>query len=548
LIIDELWGRTCRLVVGTAIVLAVSVVMAEVVARYVFGLSPFVYTRPVHPVFIAADQTAPARLSALYDAPGGPAALGYWPDGLAFKNDLDAPAPASMTTLSDFLFDHKLSRYSADDVDRLLCDDPNASALLVLGSSVAQGFAATSKLLAWHALLEDSLRRKLGKPNLYVFNAAMGGYFSFQDKLAYYLAAAPRVPIPVLFYNGGNDLQMISANRPGDPAFLGTWFGAVYGDRLLLWIAEHSAIVNTILQQKFDNEYIEYLGRLERDDAFFERRANAAVTLYLESMSEILAACEAEHRPCWVAIHPNRALTSTHTGGATPDVISARRMAQSYALLEKRLANHRYRNQFIDLTHVFDGGEREGYYTDTVHVTDKGQTLVAEALEGPIAPALADPLPRGRAVDRCAALPRPEVLAKVPLDRVVADRPDTRVSYADGVPSLHVGSRQWDYAAHADIELDPAWRDRDIIIRVRLAVRKGDIAVVVADGDTLKEISPERPFRAGDQDQTAYLPVRGHPRRVSLIFKKSLPDGVPSDVVVREISVLANPPSTGAPK
>src|SRR5262245_31905347 len=129
--VGDAWGRACRLVVGTVIVLALSVIMAEVVARYLFDLSPLVYTRPPHPVFVIGDQTAPAKLSNLYDAPGGPTSLGYWPDGLSFHVDPDAPAPASMTTLSDFLFDHKLSRYSADDMDRLLCNDPNASALLV---------------------------------------------------------------------------------------------------------------------------------------------------------------------------------------------------------------------------------------------------------------------------------------------------------------------------------------------------------------------------------------------------------------------------------
>jgi hypothetical protein len=535
-----LWSRTCQLLVASLIVIALSSVAAELTARYIFDLSPLVYTRPPHPVLLTGDQVPPAKLSTLYDAPGGPTSLGYWPDGLAFHVDPDATAPASMTTLSDFLFEHKLSRYSADDVDRLLCNDPDASALLVLGSSVAQGFSATSKLLAWHALLEGILRRKLSKPNLYVFNAAVGAHNSFQDKLAYYLAAAPRVPTPILFYNGGNDLQVLSSNRAGDPAFLGTWYGTVYGDRLIFWIAEQSAIVNTILQKRFADSFIEFVARLERDDAFFERQADAAITLYLESMSEILAVCEAEQRPCWVALHPNRTLTSVRTGGATPDVLSARRVEQIYAMLEKRLANHRYRNHFIDLTHIFDGGEPERYFTDTVHVTDEGQSLVAEALAGPIASALADPLPRGRAVDRCAMLPQPHLLAAVPLDRVSADRADSQVSYSDGVLSLHIGPQQWDYAAHAAIELDPAWDRRDIIIRVRLAVGTGDIAVVVLAGDAAgKEISPERPFKAGDGNAIAYLSIRGHPRRVWLVFKKTLPDGVSSDALVREISVLA---------
>src|SRR4051812_34799494 len=116
----EQWGRARRLVVAAVIVLGLSAVAAELAARFIFGLSPLVYSRPPHPVLFAADEVAPAqRLSALADAPGGPAALGYRPDGLAFEVEQDAPPPASMTTFSDFLFDHKLARYAAADVDRL---------------------------------------------------------------------------------------------------------------------------------------------------------------------------------------------------------------------------------------------------------------------------------------------------------------------------------------------------------------------------------------------------------------------------------------------
>jgi hypothetical protein len=526
--------------VETFIVLAVSLLVAELVARYLFGLSPLEYTRPPHPLLVIGDQmAAPAKLSDLATAPGGPTSLGYQPDGLAFQADPEAPAPASMTTLSDFVFDHKLSRYSADDVDRLLCNDPDASGLLVLGASAAQGFSATSKLLTWHAELENSLRQKLGKPNLYVFNAAMGGYGSFQDKLVYHLVAAPRVPVPILFYNGGNDLQVISSGRAGDPAFLGTWYGTVYGNRLLLWLAENSAILNTVLQKGFGDSFIDFLARLERDDALFERRANAAITLYLESMSEVLAACEAEHRPCWVAIQPIRSLTSARTGGSTPDVVSARRVRQIYALFEQRLANHRYRDRFIDLTGLFDGGDREGYFTDTVHVTDKGQPLIADALASRVATALTAPLPKGRSVDRCAALSQPRLLASVPLERVSADRSDTEVSYADGALRLQIGPRQWDWGAHVTFPLDPAWSDRNLFVRVRLEVTKGDMAVAVADARTGREISPERPFKAGDGERTAYLPVRGHPKAIFVLFKKTLPDGPENIATVREISVLA---------
>ncbi|MGD9884082.1 MAG: hypothetical protein AB7U95_28625 [Reyranella sp.] len=524
----------------TVIVFGLSFIAAELIARYVFGLSPLEYTRPPHPLLVIGDQFEPAKLSDLATEPGGPVSLGYRPDGVAFQADPQGPVPATMTTLSDFLFDHKLSRYSADDMDRLLCNDPEATGLLVLGASAAQGFSATSKLVTWHAELERILRRKFGKPNLYVFNAAMGGYNGFQDKLVYHLAAAPRVPVPIVFYNGGNDLQVLSTGRPGDPAFFGSWYGTVYGSRLLLWLAENSAIANTILQKRFGDAFIDYLARLESDDALFERRANASITLYLESMSEVLAACEAEHRPCWVAIQPNRALTSARTGGSTPDVISARRVRQIYALFEERLANHRYRDRFIDLTGVFDEGEREGYFADTVHITEQAGPLIAEALAAKVAPALTAPLPKGRSVDRCAVLAQPKLLANVPLDRVSRDHPETRVSYAaDGSLRLQIGSPQWYWGVHVPFTLDPAWSDRNLVVRVRFTVTKGDMAFAVANARTGKEISPDRPFEAGDGERTAWLPLRGHPREIFVLFKKALRDGSENSATVHEISVLA---------
>ena len=114
-----LWSRTCQSLVASFIVISLSTIAAELVARYVFNLSPLEYARQVSPVLTTGDQVPPARLSALYDAPGGPGSLGYRPGGLTFDVDPAAPPPASMTTISDFVFEHELSRYSADDVDRL---------------------------------------------------------------------------------------------------------------------------------------------------------------------------------------------------------------------------------------------------------------------------------------------------------------------------------------------------------------------------------------------------------------------------------------------
>ena len=65
-----LWARTCQSLVGTLLVVALSAVAAELVARYVFDLSPLVYTRTLQPVFVMGDQVPPAMLAALRDARG----------------------------------------------------------------------------------------------------------------------------------------------------------------------------------------------------------------------------------------------------------------------------------------------------------------------------------------------------------------------------------------------------------------------------------------------------------------------------------------------
>ena len=79
---------------------------------------------------------------------------------------------------------------------------------------------------------------------------------------------------------------------------------------------------------------------------------------------------------------------------------------------------------------------------------------------------------------------------------------------------------------------------RSLIVRVKLEVTKGDMAVVVVDAVTGRHTSPERAFKAGDGEQTAWLPIRGNPKAITLIFQKTLPDKLESDATVRDISVL----------
>src|SRR5437763_15942461 len=224
-------GRFSRGFVATLAILVVSIVAAEAIARTLFGLQPLHYRWPYQPLFVTGDYQYLVPNDRLPFAPGGPAALGYKEQGFGFYTTPDA-VPASTTPLSDFLFAHDRSRYTAEQVDRIACSQPDAILVYVLGASVAQGFSATSKATTWHAILERSLRERLGRADVYVFNAAMGGFVSLQERLAFHLAVAPRNATLAIMLDGPNDLTVPanSAVRPGDPFQLGLRFSQFYGD------------------------------------------------------------------------------------------------------------------------------------------------------------------------------------------------------------------------------------------------------------------------------------------------------------------------------
>jgi lysophospholipase L1-like esterase len=103
-------------------------------------------------------------------------------------------------------------------------------------------------------------------------------------------------------------------------------------------------------------------------------------------MNEVLGACEARGQPCLVAIQPARSVTAGNIGTRVDDILSQRRMIQLYALLLEKVAASPHRDKFIDLTRVFDKGEKLQNYADSVHPNYAGQQVLANAL---LAPALA---------------------------------------------------------------------------------------------------------------------------------------------------------------
>ena len=384
-------GRFSRLFVATLVTLAVSLVVAEAAARWVFGLQPLHYRWPYQPLFVTGDYQYLVPNDRLPSAPGGPRSLGYEERGFGFYTSPET-IPASSTPLSDFLFSHERSRYTAAEVDRIACAQPDAVLIYVLGGSVGQGFSASGKETTWHAVLERRLREKLGRSDVYVFNAAMGGFVSLQERLAFHLAVAPRNATMAIVLDGYNDVTVPanSAVRPGDPFQLGLRFSQFYGDGLLWWLSTHSAILHTLMQNELEAEVLAFRRRLEQDDALFARHARAIADLYAENMSELLDSCRGRKLACLVAIQPGRAMSAAQSGVARDDILSQKRMVALYDALKQAVAASPERERFVDLTHLFDGAEKLALYIDSVHPGDPGQVLLGEALLAPTLAALAN--------------------------------------------------------------------------------------------------------------------------------------------------------------
>jgi hypothetical protein len=295
---------------------------AELMARSVFGLKTLNYTRPYHPIFVSGDLLRDgATQSELINAPGGAGSYGYVDSGLGlfFWNGRDIPR--SSTDLSDFLFSNYLSRYDHLEIDDIVCRRAGASIIYVLGGSVAVGSSASTKASSWHALLESRLRDSLARQDIFVVNAAMGGFTSTQEKLAYYMAAVPRGARHILILNGYNDLTLFaySGGRLGIPFQTGSRYSQIYGNRFSLWLAEHSALWNLLVQHIVSSAVLTLRNKLSTDELMFKKHVDAFITIYLENMSALLADCEAFRRTCFVAVQPGRAVSELQLGEpATP--------------------------------------------------------------------------------------------------------------------------------------------------------------------------------------------------------------------------------------
>ena len=69
------------------------------------------------------------------------------------------------------------------------------------------------------------------------------------------------------------------------------------------------------------------------------------------------------------------------------------RIVEAYRILLDKVAASPMKDGYVDLTHVFDGGTKLGYYADSVHPNSPGEKLLAEAVLPHVQAALASGAP-----------------------------------------------------------------------------------------------------------------------------------------------------------
>lgn len=517
----------------------------EGLARLALGLRPLMFRVPYDPIFVSGDFTPAKSRSELMSGSNSPASYDYRSTvlGQYFWNG-EVP-PRSLTALSDFLFASYLSRYSSREVDHIICGKPDAVAIYVLGGSVAQGSSASSQQTTWHALLERSLRRNLQRNDIFVFNAAMGAFISTQERLAYHLAVSPRGAQFVLLVDGVNDLVTTAsaATRPGDPHLTGTRFREYYGNPLLLWLAERSALVNAAIQTDVARSVTEYRRRLARDDGYFTRYANGVVDLYVENISAILKDCEVNGAICLVGIQPVRPLSAAQVGAHTDEdgILPPARIHELYRLLFEKIGASRYSRQFIDLTGILKAPREVEFFTDLMHLDDHGQELLAAAL----LPAVE------RAVSGSSNARRPHMIVACDraLSKTVATIDLARMSPANGGEVRVVGDearliadpRQWAYSATLTLGDEDGLSGPDRSIAVEFSKVEGEIGVGLATDVGATEFLSERSIASGSENAYVEFPLPAGVQRLALVFRKHASDRQRSEARIRRISIAQRP-------
>ena len=324
-------------------------------------------TRPYQPYFGFGDFCTVAKQQELEER-------GLLPRGYRYQGGhffWEPTAECTAATVGDFLYEHYLSRYRAEDVELV---DP-ARRVFVLGGSLAVGSSATNPERSWHALLERTLARQFPPRAPRIFNCAMGAFISTQELLALVLAVLPRRPNAVIFLNGLNDIAQpwTHGTRPGDPYNLSTVLKYWYERPFVHGRADPQA------ERSLERRTAAVLQNAEARTLVQRSIAN----VYVQNMSRCIDLCRAADvkvavcfQP-WLEMSRRRLGLSVTEGGFAVGVAAA--VEETFELIRQQMTDL-HSDAFYDLTGLIEHRDQLGRFSDPFHLDDNGQALLGEAV------------------------------------------------------------------------------------------------------------------------------------------------------------------------
>jgi len=302
-------------------------------------------------------------------------AQGRLPAGYRFEGKhyfWNAASEHTTTAIGNCLYEHNLSRYRPQDVDAV----DAARRIFVLGGSLAVGTSASTKENSWHAVLERLLAQRFPLWAPHVFNCAMGGFISTQEMLALFIAVLPRKPYGVIFLNGLNDIYQPwqLGTRPGDPYNLSTVMKYWYERPFV-----HGQMDEAALQSLRRQAQILLYDTEKRD---IVRRS--IVNVYLDNMTRSIRLCQAADVKVAVCFQPWLDRSRHLLGLEYLDEASTAHQ-ETFELIRRRMTEL-HGDVFRDLTGIFNRLDQLPWYTDVVHVDDRGQELLGHAVAEVVQP------------------------------------------------------------------------------------------------------------------------------------------------------------------
>lgn len=376
--------KRCMHIGYSIVVLCVGLIVVDFVAGRVFHLGVREVSRTMQPYFLSGHYYVflNSRRGLEVRSKEGPAASGYVRRGGIYVYEPDRVIESASDRL-DWLFRNDYSRYTVEEMDGDLGPGSRSVRIFVIGGSAAMGTLAlgpNSKRETWHAILEKKLRDHFQFERIYIFNAAVGGFASTQERLVFELALQSRRPDMVIALNGANDtwLPLARGGRPGDPYQLCGRYALYYDDSLLRTLARHSYMARNLLQEAWPAMALKkrekrILSDPKRCDIFAESIRN----VYCRNVELLLRRFRQEQVEGLVFLQPLRCLCEDKSRQVTEeDRARCGFVGTVYDHIARHFRNDKPERRFVDLAHTFSG--ESDHFRDWCHLDNEGQRILAD--------------------------------------------------------------------------------------------------------------------------------------------------------------------------